>query len=99
MQLRMHPDALTEFAFAVAHYERQQTGLGLRFLANVESALQHIAADPLAWPILADDVRRHLTRTFPYAILFCIDADAVLVLAVMHSHQRPGYWRTRVTEP
>ena len=51
MQLRMHPDALAEFAFAVAHYERQQAGLGLRFLANVESALQHIAADPLAWPL------------------------------------------------
>ena len=94
--LAFHPDALVEFEAAARHYERQQAGLGSRFVDAVEMALATILDAPLTWPVLAEDVRRKLVRVFPYAILYAADADGVLVLAVMHCHQRPGYWRERI---
>lgn len=99
MRLEFHPEALAEYEFAVTHYEQRQVGLGARFVSSVDSSLQSILDAPLTWPILVEDVRRRLARVFPYAILYAIEPDYVLVLAVMHCHQQPGYWRSRVAEP
>ena len=99
MRLLLHPDALAEYAAAVAHYERLQPGLGMRFVSAVEPAMMGILANPQAWPVLTDNIRRRLTRTFPYAILFYAEDDTVVVLVLMHCHQQPGYWRSRLAEP
>lgn len=37
-----------------------------------------------------------LTRVFPYALLYVPLSDHVLIVAVMHCHQKPGYWRPRL---
>ena len=95
MRLEFHPEALAEYEFAVRHYEQHQTGLGGRFISSVESALQSVLDAPTTWPVLEQDVRRRLTRVFPYAVLYAIEPDYILVLAVMHCHQQPGYWRSR----
>jgi toxin ParE1/3/4 len=93
--LEFHPEALAEFESAVRHYEQQQTGLGSRFAAAVEAAITSVLNSPLTWPVLEKDVRRRLTRVFPYAILYSVEVDTILVLAVMHCHQKPGYWLSR----
>jgi plasmid stabilization system protein ParE len=94
--LAFHPDSLAEFEAAVPHYKQQQAGLGRRFIANAEAALNNIHDAPTRWPELAADVRRHLMRVFPYAVLYAIEPDRILVLAVMHCHREPSYWRNRV---
>jgi toxin ParE1/3/4 len=93
--LEFHPEALAEFESAVRHYEQQQTGLGNRFTAAVEAAIASVLDAPLTWHVLEKDVRRRLTRVFPYAILYSLESDTILVLAVMHCHQKPGYWLSR----
>jgi toxin ParE1/3/4 len=50
---------------------------------------------PERWVVLDQDVRRCLTKVFPYAVLYTIEQDCVLILAVMHCHREPGYWRRR----
>lgn len=93
--LSFHPEAILEYESAAVRYEQLQQGLGVRFIASVESTLQGILADPAAWPVLESDIRRRLTRVFPYAILYSVEAGGIVVLAVMHCHRRPGYWRSR----
>ncbi|MEH2159505.1 MAG: hypothetical protein V7K38_00285 [Nostoc sp.] len=41
---------------------------------------------------------RCLTRKFPYGILYTIQEDYILILAVMHCSREPGYWKERVQE-
>ena len=97
-RLTFHPEALAEFEAAVVHYEHEHPGLGARFVASIESALDRIADAPERWPELAPGIRRHLARVFPYAILYAdIDGD-ITILAVMHCHRRPGYWRHRASQ-
>lgn len=38
-------------------------------------------------------MRRCLTRVFPYGVLYSIEEDSVLILAVMHCSREPGYKR------
>ena len=96
MRLEFHPEAMAEYEFAVAYYEQHQAGLGARFIFSIESALQNILDMPETWPILEQDVRRRLARVFPYALLYSIESESLLILAVMHCHQQPGYWRERI---
>ena len=96
-RLEFHPEALAEYEFAASHYEALQIGLANRFVLSVESAIQSILDAPLTWSVLEQDVRRRLTRVFPYAILYSVESDFILVLAVMQCHQQPGYWRSRAS--
>lgn len=96
MKYRFHPEALREFQAAAVHYERQQRGLGVRFTNAVQVAVDHIVESPQSWRILEDEVRRYLTKVFPYAVLYSVESDYVLIVAVMHCHREPGYWLQRV---
>ena len=97
--LSFHPEALLEFEAAAAHYDGEQPGLGHRFIGNVESALDRICAFPSGSPELLPGVHRCLVRVFPYAILYAEHDGGVVVLAIMHCHRRPGYWRHRSSQP
>ncbi|MBL0162511.1 MAG: type II toxin-antitoxin system RelE/ParE family toxin [Xanthomonadales bacterium] len=97
IRAKFHPDALAEFEDAANYYELLQPGLSARFVANVESALQSVSEAPEVWPVLVTGVRRRLIRVFPYALLYSVESDHVLVLAVMHCHQEPGYWLARAS--
>jgi plasmid stabilization system protein ParE len=96
MKHAFHPDAFAEYAAAASAYEVGQPGLGERFIRSVEGAIEGVCQAPDRWPILEQDVRRRLTRVFPYAILYTTEESHVLIVAVMHCHRKPGYWRTRV---
>jgi plasmid stabilization system protein ParE len=95
MRVEFHPEALAEFRAAAEYYETQQTGLGERFANAVEAAVAHIVAAPKSWRIIEDDIRRCLTKVFPYAVLYLIEHNHILVVAVMHCRREPGYWHNR----
>ena len=95
MTFEFHREALAEYNEAGHYYAGQQTGLDLRFIVCVEEAIESILADPRRWRIIDDDVRRCLTRVFPYGILYTIEAGYVLIIAVAHSSREPGYWKRR----
>ena len=44
---------------------------------------------------LDDEVRRCMARKFPYGILYTIEQDYILILAIMHCSREPGYWKSR----
>lgn len=96
MRYEFHPDALAEYDDAASHYARCQPGLELRFIDAVEHAISQIRETPERWLFLEGDVRRCLTRVFPYAILYTIEKEYLLIVAVMHGHREPGYWRHRI---
>lgn len=97
MRLEFHPEALAEYEEAAHYYAGCQQGLELRFIDAVELAISKILEAPKRWRILEEDIRRCLTRVFPYAVLYTVEADYVLIIAVMHCHREPGYWRRRLT--
>ncbi len=94
--VEFHPEAVAELEASARYYEQQQQGLGERFLSAIDFALCGVIDSPLTWPVLDGEVRRRLSRVFPYAILYSVEPDRIFVLAVMHCHQMPGYWRSRV---
>jgi plasmid stabilization system protein ParE len=93
---KFHPEAGLEFAEAVRFYRERGRNLGHRFAREVRTAIQEIVATPTRWRVLQEDVRRCLVRVFPYAILYTIEKNYILIIAVMHGKREPGYWRHRL---
>jgi plasmid stabilization system protein ParE len=76
-----------------AGYEKQKPGLGVRFVDAVDAAIRRIAADPSAFPVAHNEIRRAVVRQFPYGVYFRIEAGEVVVIAVMHGRRHPRRWR------
>ena len=98
MKYRFHPEAVAEYEEAASYYATRQPGLDLRFIECVEAAVRGVADAPSQWGLFEDDVRRCLVHVFPYAVLYTIEADHILIVAIMHCSREPGYWRLRVEE-
>ena len=95
MTFVFHPEAEAEFLAAVSYYEVCEVGLGEDFSLEVYSSIQNILSYPLAWPVLEGNIRRCLTNRFPFGVLYSIDSDCAYILAIMHLHQHPDYWKNR----
>jgi len=98
MRYEFHPEALQEYDEASHRYAEKEPGLDLRFIVCVENAIEAIVQDPMRWRKFDEDVRRCLTRVFPYAILYTIEEDYILIVAVAHFSREPGYWKHRIAE-
>ena len=96
MPYTFHPDALSELEATAQYYAKRQPGLEMRFILNIETTIQRICDSPHSWKIIASDVRRCLVHVFPYAVLYSIEREHILIIAVMHCSREPGYWRHRL---
>ena len=99
MRHEFHPEAVLEFEEAVQFYKQRGRMLGKRFTREVRATIAKIVATPNRWRVLEQDVRLCRARVFPYAVLYTIEADYILVVAIAHGKRRPGYWRHRLTTP
>lgn len=93
--LRLLLSAEQEMFDAACYYEMQAPGLGADFLNKIELAFQDISVAPERWPVVRDTIRRRLIRRFPYSLLYRIDPDEIIILAVMHQKRHPSYWLPR----
>jgi plasmid stabilization system protein ParE len=91
-----HQEAQEEMIGAAQWYERQQPGVGQEFLDEIDSAIERISDSPEAFGFFHGRIQYLRVHRFPYAILFYRNVDAILIIAVMHLHRKPGYWEERL---
>jgi plasmid stabilization system protein ParE len=96
MKAIFHPEAHEEMIGSARFYEGKSEGFGTDFLTAVEETTRRIEEFPEAGPIDNANIRKRLVLGFPFTILYEVQADRILIAAVMHQHRRPGYWRKRV---
>ena len=96
--------AKAEVRSAARWYERQRTGLGREFIAEVDHALTRVAENLFQYEVLHREARRGIVRRFPYGVFYRIEKDKnkdkneVVVFCVIHLHRDPGSWKKRVSE-
>jgi plasmid stabilization system protein ParE len=102
-QLRSTPLVERDIEDAFDWYESERVGLGLEFLDELRAVYERIEESPLKYEILKFEIRRALTRRFPYAIYFIAEDERVIILAVLHAARDPVRWQQRrsyrVSEP
>lgn len=78
--------------------EVQRAGLGRDFALEIEAGLAKISLLLHGWRKLGPRVRRYRLRRSPYGLVYApLRSEIVIVIvAVMHLHRKPGYWRPRL---
>ncbi len=96
-QVRFLKPAQTEVDEAVAYFDEQRDGLGDRFEQDLAGTIRFLIEYPLTGKQLAPHIRKLRLRTFSYNIIYALDRDEIVIVAVAHHKRRPGYWRSRLT--
>ena len=96
-----HPEARAEFIANVDWYDEREAGVGARFEAAVRAAIDAAVDSPESWATWPDWNREPVVRSrgvtgFPYRVVYFVDGDALVVVAIAHAKRRPGYWRDRL---
>ncbi len=94
--LRLTRAAEADLAEAANWYRDQSGAVGERFRLAVDEALDRIRENPLAFAKVHGSTRRALTHRFPYSVFFQVQADNLLVVAIVHQARDPRVWRRRV---
>ena len=84
---------------AATWYDRRAPGLGDRLLDEVAERLQLLKERPTSRPpVPVGSFERSLLSTFPYSLIYRVEANEVVIIAVAHYKRRLGYWRRRKPE-
>jgi len=98
MKVRFLKPAQFEVDDAVEWYNSQSGSLGTQFLDDLDRTIRRIVAYPLASAKMEAVFRRCLLSRFPYGIIYSIDSETVIVIAVAHLHREPRYWIDRLLD-
>jgi toxin ParE1/3/4 len=96
MEFRYLLPAEEEMTEAALFYEEQAKGLGAEFLDDVERAIIRLLDNPEFGPVVSADLRRSLLSRFPFSLIYAIEPQGILIVAVAHQRMRPYYWSERI---
>jgi hypothetical protein len=91
-----HPEAENELNSSIDFYNLKVSGLGLKFLEEIERAIHLIERNPDRWLILKYRVRQYVVKQFPYSIFYIFDPNQIYVVAIAHQKRKPFYWKDRL---
>jgi plasmid stabilization system protein ParE len=95
MKVSFLKPAESELDDAFQWYENQARGLGTQFLDDFDRVIRRVTAFPGASAEIDPGLRRSLLSHFPYGIIYGIDSETIVVVAIAHLHRKPGYWMDR----
>lgn len=88
--------AMEELREAKSYYNHLQKGLGMQLQQEAQAAATTIAGNPLAWQVERGEIRRFVLNRFPYKLLYALEGEIILIVALMHQHRHPDYWVERI---
>ena len=97
MIVEFRPLARSDANGVVAWYaDKDRPDLAERFQLDLERTLDGILDLPYRWPPAMLDSRRALLRTMPYAVIYRVEPERIVVHAIAHQHQDPAVWQNRL---
>ncbi len=95
-QVDFHPLAADEAVAAKEWYFEIRPSLAEEFEAELDRAIERVAAAPGRWARHLHGTRAFLLHRFPYFIVYRLVEEQIQVIAVQHANRRPGYWIDRI---
>jgi toxin ParE1/3/4 len=92
----VRPEASHDAMSAARWYENRLGGLGIRFLNELDEAINAIDQHPLRYPVYHRDIRKLRLERFPYAAFYAARDGRIVVLGVLHLHRNPRSIRKKL---
>jgi len=96
MKIKILQSAESEIADGMDYYNKQYPGLGYEFATEIKKSITAIKSYPKAWAKYHDDFRKCFVNRFPYAVLYELRKESIIIFAVMHLKMSPENWEKRL---
>ncbi len=96
MSREIHAEAQAELLAAIDHYSAISAELGERFYAEMERIIREVCAAPRRFRQYDRPARRHLSKDFPFAVIYLERDDQIWILAIMPLRREPDYCKHRL---
>lgn len=101
MRVRVIAQARFEATLAKRYYGRIRRSLGLRFTKSLSNALTSLGNSPRMYPHhTASSPRREIRHCpvdrFPYAVVYLVRDEEILIVAIANYSRDPDYWTDRL---
>lgn len=96
--IRYHEAAETELLDEIGYLELRSKGLGRRFFAEIVRVESIIAQFPESGEEISPGIRETMVRKFRHSLVYAVEKEGLLILAVAHHARRPGYWIGRLKQ-
>ena len=92
----VRPEAENDLKKTFLWYEDKRQGLGFDFILQVDVGLRVIERNPEIYSIGYKGTRKYLIKRFPYKIIYLIEKDKIIILAVIHGKRSPDLIKKRI---
>jgi plasmid stabilization system protein ParE len=92
----IRPEAENDLKEAFSWYEDKRQGLGYDLLLQVDAGLRFIERNPKISPPEYKGARKYLVKRFPYKIIYLLEEERIIVLAVIHGKRSPILTKERI---
>ena len=83
-------------ATAAIFYDNASLGLGSAFLDEITRSIKSLRRQPQKGKAIRGGLRIQVLRRFPFRIIYAVESEGILIVAVAHQSRRPGFWRDRL---
>ena len=80
-----------EMTEAALFYEAASNQLGTDFLDDVQGAINRVCNYPLAGEAITSELRRTLLHRFPFSLIYAVEENVIVIIAVAHESRRPAW--------
>ena len=94
--IRFFEEAAAEVEEQRRWYRKRSVRAEESFLRELDHAIELVLEKPERWPLHLEGTRRNVFPTFPFSLIYFVQEDVVVVVAVANENRRPAYWRDRL---
>ena len=87
--LEIKDEAREEIIKAYLYYEKEQTGLGERFINHLDEYFDRIKKNPEQFPEKRSPYREAFMQVFPYLIIYEVVENIIIVYSVFNTKRDP----------
>ena len=96
MKVKFLTLAQQEIDEAFVWFDERDEGKGVEFLDELDRVVRLVKTYPLASVEIEPEIRRCLFARFPYSLIYGIEDETIVVIAVAHARRSPRYWIDRL---
>lgn len=98
MNIKILPAANEDLINGYHFYQQQQAGIGDYFLDSLFADIDSLLLYHGIHPVIFDNYYRMLAKNFPFAIYYRIEAENIVVYAVLDVRRQPAWTKGRLEQ-
>ena len=95
-QIVIEDAAKDDLRQSAKYLDQERPGIGRDFMAEITATLDRIAHYPLSAPVVWNQFRRARVPRFRYDIIYAVEPERIVIVAVVHQRRHPDFWKDRI---